>query len=63
LLKAYTTYVWPKLEYNTVVWSPYLKKDVNLLEFFVQKHFTRNICVRCNVPFDSYLDRLLLDIK
>ena len=24
----------------------------------VQKKFTRSICVRCNIPFDSYTDRL-----
>ena len=32
LVKAYTTYVRPKLEYhNTSVWSPYLKKIFLLL--------------------------------
>ena len=63
LLKAYTNYVRPKIEYNTVVWSPYLKKDNNLLES-VQKRFTRNICVRCNIAFVSYQDRLYkLNIK
>ena len=37
LLKAYTTYVRPKLEYNTVVWSPFLHENINLVES-VQKH-------------------------
>ena len=34
LLKAYTTYVGPILEYNSVIWSLYLKKDIknSLLE-------------------------------
>ena len=27
LLKAFITYVRPKLEYNSPVWNPYLKKD------------------------------------
>ena len=57
LLKAYITHVRPKIEYNTVVWSPYLKKDINSLES-VQKRFARNICVRCNILFVSYQDRL-----
>ena len=63
LLKAYITYVRPKIKYNTLVWSPYLKKDVNLLES-VQKRFTRNIGVRCNISFVSYQDCLYkLNIK
>ena len=57
LLKAFITYVRPKLEYNSPVWNPYLKKDVLLLES-AQKKFTRNIFLRCNIPFDSYADRL-----
>ena len=32
LLKAFITYVCPKLEFNSPVWNPYLKKDVLLLE-------------------------------
>ena len=57
LLKAYTTYVRPKLEYNTVVWSPFLHKDINLVES-VQKKFTRHICIRCNISFNPYNDHL-----
>ena len=57
VLKAYTTYVRPKLEYNTVVWSPFLRKDINLVES-VQKKFTRHICTRCKISFNSYSDCL-----
>ena len=57
LLKAYTTYVRLKLEYNAVVWSPFLHKDINLVES-VQKKFTRHICIRCKISFNSYSDRL-----
>ena len=57
LLKAYTTYVRPKLEYNTVVWSPFLHKDINLVES-VQKKFMLHLCIRCKISFDSYSDRL-----
>ena len=56
-------YVRPKLEYCTCVWNPYLKKDILLLES-VQKKFTCDIPIRCNIPFASYLDRLhVLGIK
>ena len=57
MLKAYTTYVRPKLEYNTVVWSPFLHKDINLVES-VQKKFTRHICIRCKISIDLYSGRL-----
>ena len=63
LLRAYITYVRSKIEYNTVVWSPNLKKDIELLES-VQKRFTRNICVGVKILFVSYQDRLYrLNIK
>ena len=65
LLRAYITYVRPKLEYNTVIWSPNFKKDIELIES-VQKKFTIGprdmckmlICVRCNISCNSYFDRL-----
>ena len=63
LLRAYIAYIRPKLEYNTVIWSPYLKKDFELIES-VQKKFTGDICVRYNISFNSYFDRLnKLNIK
>ena len=57
LLKAFITYVRPKVEFNACVWSPYLKKDIVLLES-VQRNFTRYAFTRCNIPFQSYNDRL-----
>ena len=57
LLKAYTTYVRPKLEYNIVVWRPFLQKNINLVES-VQQRFTRLNCIRCKISFNSYSDRL-----
>ena len=63
LLRAYTTYVKPKLEYNTSIWSPYLIKNIVKIES-VQKRFIRYICIHCNVPFSSYHDHLhKLNIK
>ena len=56
-MKAYVTYVRPLLEYNTPVWSPYLHKNIHAIES-VQKRYTKTICMRCNIPFTSYSDRL-----
>ena len=57
LMKLYFTYIRPKMEYNSPVWSPYLKKDINKLES-IQRSFTKSICLRCSIPFSSYQDRL-----
>ena len=32
LTKAFVTYVWPLLEYNSVMWTPYLKYDIQRVE-------------------------------
>ena len=57
LLKLYTTYVRPKLEYNSSVWSPYLKQDIVKLEA-VQRSYTKKAFLRCSISFSSYHDRL-----
>ena len=57
LLRLFKTYVRPKLEYNTPVWSPYLLKNVNKIES-VQRNYTKRICRRCGINFSSYEDRL-----
>ena len=57
LLKLYKSYVRPKMEHNTPIWSPYLLKDIKAIEK-VQKRFTKIVCRRCNIPFTSYTDRL-----
>ena len=63
LMKAFVAYVQPKLEYNTSVWSPHLKSNIKSIES-VQKVFTRRACIRCNIPFSSYCDRLFkLNLK
>ena len=54
---AFLTYVRPILEYNSPIWSPYFEKDMPSIES-VQKKFTRAICIRCNILFNSYFDRL-----
>ena len=57
LLKAFNAYVRPKVEFNTCIWNPYFKKDIVLFES-VQRNFTRYAFIRCNIPFNSYHDRL-----
>ena len=57
LLKAFITYVRPKLKYNSPVWNPYFKKDVRLSEC-IHKKFSRDVFIHCNIPFTSYADRL-----
>jgi len=42
LVRAFTTYVRPLLEYNSVVWSSYLKQDIERLEN-VQRRFTKRL--------------------
>jgi len=42
LVRGFTTYVRPILEYCTVAWNPMLKKDIETLEK-AQKLFTKRI--------------------
>ena len=56
LLRAYTVYVRPLLEFNSVVWSPSLKKDIEAIER-VQRTFTKRLPGLRNC---SYSERLAL---
>ena len=42
LTQAFVTYVHPLLEYNSVIWSATLKRDIALLEQ-VQRRFTKQL--------------------
>jgi hypothetical protein len=57
LIKAYTTYVRPLLEYATCIWNPHLIKDIETIEN-VQKYFTRSVFKRCFANKAEYLKRL-----
>ena len=57
LVKAFTTFIRPILEYATTIWNPYMKKDKISIER-VQRFYTRKICNRCNIQYSSYSDRL-----
>ncbi len=53
LVHMFKTFVRPTLEYASPIWSPYLRKDIDLIER-VQKYFTRRL-----PGFDgTYLERL-----
>ena len=54
LVKAYITYIRPLLEYNTVVWSPHKKCDIQLVEK-VQRRFTKQLPGLRNM---TYAERL-----
>ena len=53
------SYVRPILKYACMVWNPNLLQDINLIEN-VQRRFTRNVCILCNLPILSYDERLYL---
>ena len=40
LLLLYKTYIMPKIEYASSIWSPYYKKDIDLIEN-IQRKFTK----------------------
>jgi hypothetical protein len=62
LLQMYKTYVLPTLEYASVCWSPYLAKDIKLVES-VQRRFTKRIpeIARLNLSYIERLNKLNLD--
>lgn len=55
MLWAFKTYVRPILEYASSVWSPYLLKDIDLIEG-VQRRYTKKLH---GLGRHSYLDRLI----
>ena len=42
LVRAFVTYVRTSMEYNSVVWSPDLKQDIDAIEKF-QRRFTKRL--------------------
>ena len=53
----FNTFVRPLLKCNSQIWSPFLPKDITLIER-VQRHFTKQAFQRCNINFSSYIDRM-----
>ena len=60
LLTAFNVYVRPQLEYCSVVWSPHLKKDIELIEK-VQRRFTKRLPGMKNLTYEQRLAKLKLD--
>ena len=54
LVRAYIVYVRPIVEYNSVIWSPVAKHDIELVEK-VQRRFTKRLRGLRSL---SYCDRL-----
>jgi len=42
LVRAFLVYVRPLVEYNSIMWSPHLKQDIEAVES-VQRRFTRRL--------------------
>jgi hypothetical protein len=59
LVRTFTTYVRPLLEYNSVTWSPYLKRDIEMIEK-VQRRFTKRLKGLATLTYDQRLDHLNL---
>ena len=54
LLRGFIVYVRPMLEYNSVTWSPHLKRDIERIEK-VQRQFTKQLY---GFNYLSYKERL-----
>ena len=60
LLKAFTTYVRPLLEYNSQIWSPFTVNEIFKIEQ-VQKQFTKRLPGLSNLTYLQRLHILKLD--
>ena len=60
LVRAFTTYVRPRLEYCSVDWNPVLKKDIENLEK-VQRKFTKRLPGLQQLTYCQRLVRLQLE--
>ena len=58
-MKIFKTYILPKIEFNSLIWSPHLLQDINKLEN-IQKRFTRIAFHRCRLPQVTYETRLTM---
>ena len=59
LLRAYIVYVRPLVEYNSVVWSPRFKYDIETVER-VQRRFTKRLPGFQHLSYEDRLSRLHL---
>jgi len=61
LVRAFIVYVWPLLEYNSVIWSLSLVKDIDLIEQ-VQRRFTKHLRGLDGVAYTDRMQHLNLPI-
>jgi len=54
LKRAFLTYVRPLLEYNSVVWSPFYKQDIEAIER-VQRRFSKRLPGLKNLSYEERL--------
>ena len=59
LVRAYLVYVRPLLEFNSVIWSPWLKQDIDKIER-VQRCFTKRLPGFKNLSYSNRLVQLNL---
>lgn len=59
VMKIYTTYVRPKLEYSISLWNPYLKKHIDNLERVKEKCTTRMEPDLAGVGYEEWLKILV----
>ena len=59
LTRAFITYVRPLLEYNSIIWSPYLQQDIDRIDQ-VQRRFSKRLRGRSNHTYESKLNLLNL---
>ena len=52
----FITYIRPSLEYNSSIWSPTTITNIRAIES-IQKQYTKSVCKRLNIKFNSYKDR------
>ena len=60
LLSAFKTYVRPIVECNSVVWNPFLIKDITTIEA-VQRRFTKRIPEKKHLTYHQCLSKLKLE--
>jgi len=52
--QLYVSLIIPRLLYCSQIWSPRLKKDIDLLEK-VRTRFERRVAARCSIPRESFV--------
>ena len=54
MLKLYTSFIRPHLEYACTAWDPFLKKDINVLEGV--QEFALRVCTKSwDLTYDALL--------